>query len=132
MSWRRSSGCGTASTRASRVPGCVSSIPMAGWCRPALSARSRSSSARSRSGSARGAREAARRRGRGRECMPARPPRRARRPRITVIDIDTYSRSVAADLPAGHNYAASANRLVAEALGVANTQSVTLATDVRS
>ncbi len=41
-----------------------------------------------------------------------------------VIDIDTYSRSVAADLPAGHNYAASANRLVAESLGFANTQSV--------
>ncbi len=42
----------------------------------------------------------------------------------TVIDINTFSRSVAADLPAGHNYAASANRAVAEALGFADTQAV--------
>ncbi len=41
-----------------------------------------------------------------------------------VIDINTFSRSVAADLPGGHNYAASANRAVAEAMGFNGTQSV--------
>lgn len=42
----------------------------------------------------------------------------------TEIDFGTFSRSVAADLPAGHNYAANANRLVAASLGLSNTQSV--------
>ncbi|NJL29964.1 MAG: hypothetical protein HC897_19755 [Thermoanaerobaculia bacterium] len=41
-----------------------------------------------------------------------------------VIDKDTFSRSVAANLPPGHRYAASANRKVAESLGFANTQAV--------
>lgn len=41
-----------------------------------------------------------------------------------VIDKDTFSRSVAANLPPGHRYAASANRAVAESLGFANTQAV--------
>lgn len=42
----------------------------------------------------------------------------------TVIDINTFSRSVAADLPAGHNYAASANKFVAQANSLMDTQSI--------
>lgn len=41
-----------------------------------------------------------------------------------VIDDDSFSRSVAADLPAGHGYAASANLGVGAALGFANSQAV--------
>jgi len=42
----------------------------------------------------------------------------------TVIDEATYSRSVAANLPAGHTWAANGNRRVAESLGVPLTQAV--------
>ena len=42
----------------------------------------------------------------------------------TVIDQATYSRSVAANLPAGHTWAANGNRRVAESLGVPFTQAV--------
>lgn len=42
----------------------------------------------------------------------------------TVIDIATFSRSVAGDIPLGHNYAANANRAVAQALGFPDSQSV--------
>jgi hypothetical protein len=42
----------------------------------------------------------------------------------TVIDQDTYSRSVAANLPPGDTWAASGNRLVAESLGTPFTQAV--------
>lgn len=42
----------------------------------------------------------------------------------TVIDDSTFSRSVAADLPAGHSWAANGNRVVGEALGIQNSQSV--------
>jgi hypothetical protein len=42
----------------------------------------------------------------------------------TVIDLNTYSRSVTADLPAGHSWAANGNRRVGETLGVQNTQTV--------
>jgi len=42
----------------------------------------------------------------------------------TVIDSDTFSRSVAANLPAGHSWAANANRRAGEELGVQSTQSV--------
>jgi len=41
-----------------------------------------------------------------------------------VADLGTYSRSTAAYLPAGHNYAANANRLVAASLGFSNTQAI--------
>lgn len=42
----------------------------------------------------------------------------------TVIDIDTYSRAVANNLPPGHTWAASGNRKVAESLGAPFTQAV--------
>ncbi len=42
----------------------------------------------------------------------------------TIIDINTYSRSTAGDLPAGHSWAANANRVTAEQLGAPNTQAV--------
>lgn len=42
----------------------------------------------------------------------------------TVIDVDTYSRSVVADLPAGHGWAANGNRRVGETLGLMDTQVV--------
>lgn len=42
----------------------------------------------------------------------------------TVIDKDTYSRSIVADLPSGHSWAANANRRVGESLGIMNTQAV--------
>lgn len=42
----------------------------------------------------------------------------------TVIDSATYSRSIVNDLPAGHSWAANANRRVGEALGTTNTQAV--------
>lgn len=52
----------------------------------------------------------------------------------TVIDINTYSRSVAppTDLPAGHGWAANGNRKVAEeSLGFPNTQAVMYSRGVR-
>jgi hypothetical protein len=42
----------------------------------------------------------------------------------TVIDEDTYSRSVATNLPAGHTWAANGNRRVAESLGAPLTQAL--------
>jgi hypothetical protein len=42
----------------------------------------------------------------------------------TVIDLDTYSRSVAANLPANHTWAANGNRVVARTLGQPFTQAV--------
>lgn len=49
----------------------------------------------------------------------------------TVIDSTTFSRSVAAMLPAGHGWAANANLLVANALGFPDTQSVMYSFSVR-
>lgn len=40
----------------------------------------------------------------------------------TVIDINTFSRSVTANLPPGHTWAASGNRLVGESLSLPDTQ----------
>lgn len=48
----------------------------------------------------------------------------------TVIDINTYSRAVASNLPAGHSWSANANRKVAESLGFPNTQAVMYALQV--
>ncbi|MEM6453724.1 MAG: hypothetical protein AAF772_01385 [Acidobacteriota bacterium] len=42
----------------------------------------------------------------------------------TVIDSQTFSRSVLTNLPAGHSWAANANKRVSQALGLPDTQSV--------
>jgi hypothetical protein len=49
----------------------------------------------------------------------------------TVIDVNTYSRSVTTGLPASHNWSANANRRVAASLGHATTQSVLYSSQVR-
>jgi len=49
----------------------------------------------------------------------------------TVIDVLTYSRSIATGLPANHNWSANANRRVAASLGHATTQSVVYSSQPR-
>jgi hypothetical protein len=49
----------------------------------------------------------------------------------TVIDESTFSRSVTANLPPGHTWAANGNRLVGESLGYSDSQAVMYSRGVR-